>query len=345
MTPEQAKHAAIAVAQNATPENIGDGLPRYANTTSGYMGFKQVSFMFRSNDPFCGLYHRRDVVEAAILSAFEMGKTESPPVVAAEGRYAVLLHILDQGRAFFLDSNPGGDTLPNEPGTREKVLAANAWYETTWAKDKTTREVVRILPDGEHEAAIAEAERRGAERERKRIQRDLYGQIEVWSAKSGVNGQVYDAVREALSKAATAAGKGCAASPVAEYVLASTAAAEREAAVKEGEARAASAFASAAQEAARLWHKYDLPDEDAEKLAARIEGTIDGQARFLGEERDALETERDALRRERDALASVVGAAVALLGQMPAAQSVGSPPWTQAYDMLREALAAAKGVG
>lgn len=80
------------------------------------------------------------------------------PVVAGEGLFAVLTE--DSGDAHFQDINDGSDGFPRDAqrsiGSREMAIA----FVGRWPGNK----LVRILADGEHEAAVEAAVR--AERER-----------------------------------------------------------------------------------------------------------------------------------------------------------------------------------
>ncbi|MCH9837351.1 hypothetical protein K0U83_16935 [bacterium] len=90
--------------------------------------------------------------------AAEAASHEPAPVVAGEGLFAVLTE--DSGDAHFQDINDGSDGFPRDAqrsiGSREMAIA----FVGRWPGNK----LVRILADGEHEAAVEAAVR--AERER-----------------------------------------------------------------------------------------------------------------------------------------------------------------------------------
>lgn len=81
------------------------------------------------------------------------------PVVAAEGRYAVITE--EGGDAYFQDINDGSDGWPRDDqravGSREMAVA----FLGRWP---SSNRLVRILADGEHEAAVEAARREERER-------------------------------------------------------------------------------------------------------------------------------------------------------------------------------------
>lgn len=93
-----------------------------------------------------------------VVKIFATRKPKPAPVVAGEGLFAVLTE--DSGDAHFQDINDGSDGFPRDAqrsiGSREMAIA----FVGRWPGNK----LVRILADGEHEAAVEAAVR--AERER-----------------------------------------------------------------------------------------------------------------------------------------------------------------------------------
>lgn len=84
------------------------------------------------------------------------GKPKPAPVVAAGGRYAVLCHGVVHGEAWFEDFDTVDDPT-RHVGTREQAYRLKSL-------PRADAEVVRVLKDGEHEAALETARREERER-------------------------------------------------------------------------------------------------------------------------------------------------------------------------------------
>ena len=94
-----------------------------------------------------------------VCPVFAARKPKPAPVVAAEGRYAVLRKTW--GGNEFCDLHYGDDTrMTLHVGTRAAVDEA----QRKSGRTKSDAEVVRLLADGEHEAAIEAARREERER-------------------------------------------------------------------------------------------------------------------------------------------------------------------------------------
>lgn len=105
----------------------------------------------------------------AVVRVFATRKPKPAPVVAGE-RYALLTE--DSGDAHFQDINDGSAGYPRDAqraiGTHAQAVAHHA---------KWGGEVVRILADGEHEAAVAKAREEAAEAARSGIVERLRDQL------------------------------------------------------------------------------------------------------------------------------------------------------------------------
>jgi hypothetical protein len=122
---------------------LGYVLKRPDGTRSGIVGADPIHDMTLS---------REDRTACYWVPVFAVRKPKpAPPVAEAEGRYAVLN--ANGGDVWFEDFDRVDDPT-RHVGTRKEALALRP-------HPHLTPEVVRILPDGEHEAAIAAAREEG----------------------------------------------------------------------------------------------------------------------------------------------------------------------------------------